>query len=69
MDVLTLRKYKRINKISKIKAKQTREELVSAVTRHFSTIPVKEIEVVTTFLYSVQNKGTRFAPLIVFSNM
>ncbi|RUS21845.1 hypothetical protein BC937DRAFT_91305 [Endogone sp. FLAS-F59071] len=55
MDVMTLRKYKRVHKI-RFKGKQ-REDLVSAVTRHFANQNIKEIDAVTTFLYSVHNKG------------
>ena len=56
MDLMTLRKYKRVYKI-RSKGRQGREELVSAVTRHFANQNVKEIDAVTTFLYSVHNKG------------
>jgi hypothetical protein len=56
LDISVLRRYKRIHKL-KVKDYATKEELVTAVTRHYTSQPVKEIDVIAAFLYTVHNKG------------
>ncbi|KAI9207049.1 uncharacterized protein BJ171DRAFT_473018 [Polychytrium aggregatum] len=51
-----LKKYKRTYSI-KIKAKETPEELVGSVTKHFHSQVVSERDVLPYFLYCIHNQG------------
>ncbi|CAJ0756655.1 6153_t:CDS:2, partial [Entrophospora sp. SA101] len=54
-DISVLRRYKRIHKL-KVRDYATKEELVAAVTRHYATQTVKEVDMIASFIYAVQNK-------------
>ncbi|CAJ0852699.1 2920_t:CDS:2 [Entrophospora sp. SA101] len=55
VPVVILRRYKRIHKL-KVRDYATKEELVAAVTRHYATQTVKEVDMIASFIYAVQNK-------------
>nr|CAG8454921.1 11956_t:CDS:10 [Entrophospora candida] len=55
-DISVLRRYKRIHKL-KVRDYATKEELVAAVTRHYATQTVKEVDMIASFIYAVQNKN------------
>ncbi|CAG8597780.1 3412_t:CDS:2, partial [Scutellospora calospora] len=50
-DISVLRRYKRIHKL-KVKDYATKEELVSAVSRHYASQAPKEVEAISAFIYS-----------------
>jgi hypothetical protein len=56
LDISVLRRYKRIHKL-KVKDYAPKEELVTAVSRHYASQPVKEVDVIAAFVYTVHNKG------------
>ncbi|RGB43682.1 Sin3 binding region of histone deacetylase complex subunit SAP30-domain-containing protein [Rhizophagus diaphanus] len=55
LDISVLRRYKRIHKL-KVKDYATKEELVTAVSRHYTSQSVKEVDVIAAFVYTVHNK-------------
>lgn len=56
LDMSVLRKYVRVHKI-KIDPSASKEDLVAAVSRHFANQTVKELDVVTCFLYTARYRG------------
>jgi len=56
LDISVLRRYKRIHRL-KVKDYATKEDLVTAVSKHYSSQPVKEADVIAAFVYTVHNKG------------
>ncbi|KAF9189699.1 hypothetical protein BGZ51_009340 [Haplosporangium sp. Z 767] len=54
MDIAALRRYCRLNKL-KPKSK-SREDLAAAATRHWSGVPVKEVDSVAHFLFAVKHR-------------
>ncbi|KAI9301102.1 Sin3 binding region of histone deacetylase complex subunit SAP30-domain-containing protein [Cunninghamella echinulata] len=56
-DISVLRKYARVHKI-KIKSKTSKEDLVSAVSRHFANQTVKEVDTITCFLYTAHYRDS-----------
>ncbi|CAO3639443.1 unnamed protein product [Cunninghamella blakesleeana] len=56
-DISVLRKYARVHKI-KMKSKTSKEDLVSAVSRHFANQTVKEIDTITCFLYTAHYRDS-----------
>jgi hypothetical protein len=61
LDVAALKKYKREYKL-KTRHNSTKAELVIAVTKHFTTIPVaSEAEIIEAFIETVNNQGEYFS--------
>ena len=54
LQVQTLRKYKKFYKVS-VRPGMNKAQLADLISKHFRTIPVKEKEVITFFLYNVKN--------------
>ncbi|KAG0248215.1 hypothetical protein BG011_000336 [Mortierella polycephala] len=54
MDIAALRRYCRLNKL-KPKSK-SREDLAAIATRHWSGVPVKEVDSVAYFLFAVKHR-------------
>ncbi|CAG8745666.1 8783_t:CDS:2, partial [Cetraspora pellucida] len=54
-DISVLRRYKRIHKL-KVKDYASKEELVSAVSRHYASQAPKEVDAISNFIYSVHHK-------------
>ncbi|XP_030836168.1 histone deacetylase complex subunit SAP30L [Strongylocentrotus purpuratus] len=59
LQVNTLRRYKRHYKIQ-TKPGLNKAQLADIVARHFRTIPVREKEALTYFIYMVKNNKSRF---------
>ncbi|CAG8480575.1 12026_t:CDS:2 [Funneliformis caledonium] len=55
LDISVLRRYKRIHKL-KVKDYATKEDLVTAVSKHYASQTVKEADVIAAFVYTVHNK-------------
>ncbi|KAI9502309.1 hypothetical protein GGI25_006129 [Coemansia spiralis] len=54
MSVQMLRKYRQTFKLS-VKARSSKEDLVMAITRHFSNYMVDEVDTIARFLYTVHS--------------
>ena len=57
IDDKFLRRYRRILKLRSNKSVMSREELVSAVTKHFNSQEINEKDVITCFIYALRNQG------------
>jgi histone deacetylase complex subunit SAP30 len=55
LDIVALKKYKRTYKL-RVRHNCTKAELVTAVTKHFATLPVNEIEIIESFLETLNNQ-------------
>ena len=55
-DNATLLKYRRAYKL-KPNANLTRDDLIEAVSKHFSGVDVDESDAIVHFLYTLRNKG------------
>ncbi|CAG8581895.1 10965_t:CDS:2 [Acaulospora morrowiae] len=56
-EVSVLRRYKRIHKL-KVKEYASKEELVSAVSKHYQAQTPKEVDAIAAFIYSVHHQGS-----------
>lgn len=58
LQVQTLRRYKKFYKVS-TRPGMNKAQLADLIQSHFRTIPVKEKEVLTYFIYSVKNNSNK----------
>lgn len=58
LQVQTLRRYKKFYKVS-TRPGMNKAQLADLISKHFRTIPVKEKEVLTYFIYSVKHNSNK----------
>lgn len=58
LQVQTLRRYKKFYKVS-TRPGMNKAQLADLISKHFRTIPVKEKEVLTYFIYSIKNNSNK----------
>mmetsp|Transcript_2169 Transcript_2169/g.2877 ORF Transcript_2169/g.2877 Transcript_2169/m.2877 type:complete len:104 (+) Transcript_2169:41-352(+) len=58
LDVQALKRYKRNYKL-KTRHNSTKAELVQAVTKHFATVVVNEVEIIEMFLEAISTQQDR----------
>ncbi|KNC95922.1 uncharacterized protein SPPG_08678 [Spizellomyces punctatus DAOM BR117] len=56
MDDRVLRRYKRTFKLRAKSSKESRDELVSSVTKHFLQQEINEKDTITFFIYTLRNQ-------------
>ena len=57
LDLAALKRYKRHYRV-RTKHNSTKAELVQAITRHFASQPVMDMDSISFFIYAVKNQGT-----------
>jgi len=56
LDITSLKRYKRLYKL-RTRNSSSKPELVSAVSKHFATISVNELEIIEQFLEIINSQG------------
>ncbi|KAJ9089042.1 hypothetical protein DSO57_1016831 [Entomophthora muscae] len=59
-----LQRYRKIHKLSNVKVRSSREELVKAVSEHFKAIKVNEPELIASFIHCVSKKKLKVCPVL-----
>ncbi|KAJ1951461.1 hypothetical protein FBU59_000151 [Linderina macrospora] len=62
LNIHTLRKYRQAFKLN-VKARSSKEELVVAATRHYSSHMVDEVDTIARFLYTIHSIKGKFQPV------